>query len=85
MCKSGNKVSLPEEVGEVFRDYYLAIYVIPNTLEKSSPELFRQKIEDYLDSADLPRLSLTDLDKPITQEEFELFLRDMQEGQGNES
>lgn len=34
--KSGEKVSLPAEIGEVFREYYSSLYGIPNTLEKTN-------------------------------------------------
>lgn len=81
--KSGDKVSIPEQIGEVFKDYYASLYGIHNNLERSVPEKIRQKITEYLDLAALPRLSdqaLTDLEKTISTKELDLVLKDTPTG-----
>lgn len=52
-------------------------------MEKTAPDIFRQKITNYLDEAALPRLTdkvLTDLEQQICVKEFDQVLKDTHTG-----
>lgn len=83
--KNGVKVSLPDEMSTVFRDYNASLYGIQNALEQNAPDTFKQKLSDYLDAAALPRLTeqtIADLEAPISSDELAQVLKDTPQRQG---
>lgn len=74
---NGSKVSLPNQISQVFRDYYETLYNLPTPSNTSSI------MEEYITSAQMPTLTSedkADLDTPITAEELELAISSTKPG-----
>lgn len=81
--KNGVRISLPDEMSTVFRDYYASLYGIQNNWEQHALDTFKQKLSDYLDAAALPHLpeqTIADLETPISSEELDQVLKDTPSG-----